>query len=91
MPNEIICHIPHASRAIPAWVREVFCVSEEELQTLLDFMTDADVDGLWSFVPCEDRAVCLRPSRCAVFRFSDRLRVRLQGDEKTILAHFGAF
>ena len=53
----VVCHIPHASREIPAWARADFCVSEEELQSLLDFMTDADVDRLWSFVPREDRVV----------------------------------
>ena len=70
--TQILCHIPHASQNVPAWAREDILLSDEELADLLDFMTDLDVDKLWSFVPEEDR-ITFDTSRLVVDveRFSD--------------------
>ncbi|HIG64770.1 MAG TPA: hypothetical protein EYQ43_04250 [Methyloprofundus sp.] len=45
-PSTII-HLPHASRSIPAAVREAICLSDSELEAQLDRLTDHYTDELF--------------------------------------------
>jgi N-formylglutamate amidohydrolase len=42
--SPVILHVPHASRCVPAAVRERLLLDETELENELDHMTDADTD-----------------------------------------------
>jgi N-formylglutamate amidohydrolase len=48
LPPSTIIHLPHASRAIPADVREAVCLSDSELEAQLDRLTDHYTDELFS-------------------------------------------
>lgn len=74
--NKVICNIPHASTYIPEWAQRDIIIQTDELSTLLDFITDKDVDKLWDFVPPENKQVAT-VSRLIV----DTERYRNDGDE----------
>ena len=74
--TNIICNIPHASTYIPEWAQRDIIIQTDELSTLLDFITDKDVDKLWDFVPPENKQVAT-VSRLIV----DTERYRNDGDE----------
>lgn len=75
--TNIICNIPHASTHIPEWAQRDIIIQTDELSTLLDFITDKDVDKLWDFVPPENKQVAT-VSRLIV----DTERYRNDGDEE---------
>ena len=55
--TRILCNIPHSGTRIPEWASGDILISEQDLNKLLEFMTDVDVDKLWSFVPEENKVV----------------------------------
>lgn len=54
----MILHVPHASRSVPAHVRDQFLLSDRELSAELNLLTDAFADELFS---CEGAAMVRFP------------------------------
>lgn len=55
--QKVVLNIPHSSTVIPSWAKKDIIISESELSLLVDFMTDKDVDKLWSFVPSQNKQI----------------------------------
>ena len=55
--KNVILNIPHASTVIPKWARKDILIPSEELDELVNFMADKDVDKMWEFVPKENKVV----------------------------------
>ena len=53
--QKIILNIPHAGTEIPLWAARDMMLPQEELTSLVDFITDKDVDKLWVFVGEENK------------------------------------
>lgn len=55
--QKVVLNIPHSSVEIPEWAMDDVVISSHELSSLVDFMTDKDVDRLWSFVSDENKQI----------------------------------
>ena len=55
--QKVVLNIPHSSTVIPSWAEKDITISESKLSLLIDFMTDKDIDKLWSFVPDKNKQV----------------------------------
>lgn len=55
--EKVVLNIPHSGICVPRWAWKDMMVAECEFHSLVEFMTDRDVDVLWSFVPEENRQV----------------------------------
>ena len=55
--QKIVLNIPHAGTEIPLWAARDMMLPQEELTSLVDFITDKDVDKLWAFVGEENKQV----------------------------------
>lgn len=75
--DKIICNIPHSNKHVPEWALKDILISNERLETLIDFMTDIDVDKLWDLVPMESKQLAT-VSRLIV----DTERFRNDNDEE---------
>lgn len=79
-------NIPHSSTIIPEWAVNDITIPNAELDLLIDFMTDKDVDKLWSFVPADSKQVAT-VSRLIV----DTERYRNDTDEAMALKGMGLY
>lgn len=84
--DKVILNIPHSSTNVPEWAVKDMLISAAELDLLLDFMTDKDVDKIWGFVPAESKQVAT-VSRLIV----DTERYRNDADEPMSLKGMGLY
>ena len=84
--QKVILNIPHSSTVIPEWALKDITISKSDLDLLVDFMTDKDVDKLWGFVLAENKQVATI-SRLVV----DTERYRNDADEKMALKGMGLY
>ena len=54
---KVVCNIPHSNTTVPEWAKKDILISQEELSYLVDYLTDKDIDKMWSFVPAENKEV----------------------------------
>ena len=81
-----VLNIPHAGTGIPAWAIKDIIIPSSELLQLVDFMSDKDVDKIWSFVPDDNKQVAI-VSRLIV----DTERYRNDHDEEMALKGMGLY
>ena len=55
--QKVVLNIPHSSTVVPDWAVKDIIIPAPELSSLVDFMTDKDVDEIWGFVPDENKQV----------------------------------
>ena len=55
--KNVILNIPHASTIIPNWAQKDILIPSEELDELVNFMVDKDVDKMWEFVSKQNKVV----------------------------------
>ena len=55
--QKVVLNIPHSSTVVPDWAVEDIIIPAPELSSLVDFMTDKDVDEIWGFVPDGNKQV----------------------------------
>ena len=55
--KNVILNVPHASTVIPKWALKDILIPSEELDELVHFMVDKDVDKMWEFVPKHNKVV----------------------------------
>ena len=55
--RKVILNIPHSSTVVPKWALRDIIIPTEELNELVDFMVDKDVDEIWEFVPNQNKVV----------------------------------
>lgn len=55
--QKIVLNVPHSSVFIPEWAANDITIPDAELEMLIRFMADKDVDKLWSFVPEENKQI----------------------------------
>lgn len=55
--QKVVLNIPHSSTFVPDWAAKDIIIPAPELSSLVDFMTDKDVDEIWGFVPDENKQV----------------------------------
>lgn len=55
--SKVVCNIPHSNTIIPKWAQGDIIITQEELCSLIDFMTDKDIDKIWGFVPDKNKEV----------------------------------
>lgn len=55
--QKVVLNIPHSSTVVPDWAVKDIIIPAPELSSLVDFMTDKDVDEIWGFVPDESKQV----------------------------------
>ena len=55
--QKVVLNIPHSSTFVPDWAVKDIIIPALELSSLVDFMTDKDVDEIWGFVPDENKQV----------------------------------
>ncbi len=84
--QKVILNIPHSSTVIPKWAVNDIIIPDREIDLLVDFMTDKDVDKLWAFVPVENKQVA-SVSRLVV----DTERYRNDADEAMSLKGMGLY
>lgn len=84
--EKVILNIPHASTVVPEWAAGDICVSAAQLDRLVRYMTDKDVDKLWDFVPAQNKQVAT-VSRLVV----DTERYRRDEDEPMFLKGMGLY
>ncbi len=70
----MILHIPHSSRLIPAGLRDQFVLSDDELSTELDLMTDAFTNELFALPAATARVFPFSRLVVDVERFSEDVR-----------------
>ena len=78
--QKVVLNIPHSSTVVPEWAVKDILIPAPELSSLVDFMTDKDVDKIWDFVPNENKHVAT-VSRLVV----DTERYRNDNDEAMAL------
>ena len=83
---KVLLNIPHSGTNIPEWALDDILISEEDLELLLKFMTDKDVDKIWSFVPESSKQVA-DVSRLIV----DTERYRNDADEEMASKGMGLY
>lgn len=84
--QRVVLNIPHSSTVIPEWAVKDMIIPADELDLLVDFMTDQDVDRLWEFVPAENKQIAT-VSRLVV----DTERYRNDADEAMSLKGMGLY
>lgn len=84
--SKVICNIPHSSTMIPSWAKKDIICSQDELDVLVDFITDKDVDRLWEFVPSNAKQIA-EVSRVIV----DTERFRNDEDEEMSALGMGLY
>jgi N-formylglutamate amidohydrolase len=55
--SKVLCHIPHSGTYIPEWAKCDIIITVKELHSLVDFMTDKNIDKMWEFVPDKNKVV----------------------------------
>ncbi len=84
--EKVVLNIPHSGIIVPEWAVEDIIISNDELDTLLEFITDKNVDKLWEFVPQKNKQVATI-SRLIV----DTERYRNDDDETMSLKGMGLY
>ena len=84
--EKVILNIPHSSTAIPKWACDDIIIPNDELDSLVRFMVDKDVDKLWGFVSDENKQVAT-VSRLII----DTERYRNDNDEAMALKGMGLY
>ena len=84
--KKVILNIPHSSTVVPEWAVKDITIPNHKLSSLIDFMTDKDVDKMWNFVPDENKQVAT-VSRLVI----DTERYRNDDDEAMALKGMGLY
>ena len=84
--QKVVLNIPHSSTVIPDWAVKDIIIPTSELASLIDFMTDKDIDKIWDFVPDESKQVAT-VSRLVV----DTERYRNDADESMSAKGMGLY